>query len=201
MKRLLDAVGAVLLLGALAPLLLLIAALVAARIGRPVLFRQERPGLHGATFTIVKFRTMREVDRAAGHVTDAERLVPFGAFLRSTSLDELPSLWNIVVGEMSFVGPRPSLCRYLDLYSTEESRRHDVRPGLTGLAQVRGRNALPWPERLRSDVEYVDTKSLGLDARILLRTVRVVLRREGITAPGHVSSDPFTGTHPTRGTV
>lgn len=194
MKRFLDVAGAVLLLGVLTPLLLLIAALVAARVGRPVLFRQERPGLHGVTFTIVKFRTMRDVDHAAGHVTDAERLVPFGSFLRSTSLDELPSLWNILIGEMSFVGPRPSLCSYLDLYSAEESRRHDVRPGLTGLAQVRGRNALPWPERLRSDVEYVDTMSLGLDARILLRTVRVVLRREGITAPGHVSSDIFTGT-------
>ena len=193
-KRLSDIVGASLALVALAPVLAVVAVLVAARLGRPVLFRQPRPGLHGKTFTIVKFRTMLEPDPAAGLVSDSDRLTPFGSFLRSTSLDELPSLWNILRGDMSFVGPRPTLCRYLDLYTAEESRRHDVLPGLTGLAQVRGRNALPWPERLRSDVEYVDTVTLGLDLRILLRTVVVVLRREGIAAPGHVSSDVFEGT-------
>ena len=193
-KRLSDIVGASLALVALAPVLAVVAVLVAARLGRPVLFRQPRPGLHGKTFTILKFRTMLEPDPAAGLVSDNDRLTPFGSFLRSTSLDELPSLWNILRGDMSFVGPRPTLCRYLDLYTAEESRRHDVLPGLTGLAQVRGRNALPWPERLRSDVEYVDTVSLGLDLRILLRTVVVVLRREGIAAPGHVSSDVFEGT-------
>ena len=193
-KRLSDIVGASLALVALAPVLAVVAVLVAARLGRPVLFRQPRPGLHGKTFTILKFRTMLEPDPAAGLVSDSDRLTPFGSFLRSTSLDELPSLWNILRGDMSFVGPRPTLCRYLDLYTAEESRRHDVLPGLTGLAQVRGRNALPWPERLRSDVEYVDTVSLGLDLRILLRTVVVVLRREGIAAPGHVSSDVFEGT-------
>ncbi|WIE58524.1 sugar transferase [Curtobacterium sp. MCLR17_031] len=193
-KRLSDIVGASLALVALAPVLAVVAVLVAARLGRPVLFRQPRPGLHGKTFTILKFRTMLEPDPAAGLVSDNDRLTPFGSFLRSTSLDELPSLWNILRGDMSFVGPRPTLCRYLDLYSAEESRRHDVLPGLTGLAQVRGRNALPWPERLRSDVEYVDTVTLGLDLRILLRTVVVVLRREGIAAPGHVSSDVFEGT-------
>lgn len=193
-KRLSDIVGASLALVALAPVLAVVAVLVAARLGRPVLFRQPRPGLHGKTFTIVKFRTMLEPDPAAGLVSDNDRLTPFGSFLRSTSLDELPSLWNILRGDMSFVGPRPTLCRYLDLYTAEESRRHDVLPGLTGLAQVRGRNALPWPERLRSDVEYVDTVTLGLDLRILLRTVVVVLRREGIAAPGHVSSDVFEGT-------
>lgn len=193
-KRVLDVCGAVLGLAVAAPVMLVVAALVAVKLGRPVLFRQPRPGLHGETFTILKFRTMLEVDEARGIVTDEQRLTPFGRFLRSTSLDELPSLWNILVGEMSFVGPRPSLCRYLELYTAEESRRHDVLPGLTGLAQVRGRNALPWPERLRSDVEYVDSLSLGLDLRILVRTVVVVLRREGITAPGHVSSDVFTGT-------
>ncbi|WP_284755327.1 sugar transferase [Curtobacterium sp. ME-Dv--P-122a] len=193
-KRLSDIVGASLALVALAPVLAVVAVLVAARLGRPVLFRQPRPGLHGKTFTIVKFRTMLEPDLAAGLVSDNDRLTPFGSFLRSTSLDELPSLWNILRGDMSFVGPRPTLCRYLDLYTAEEARRHDVLPGLTGLAQVRGRNALPWPERLRSDVEYVDTVTLGLDLRILLRTVVVVLRREGIAAPGHVSSDVFEGT-------
>ncbi|WIB33391.1 sugar transferase [Curtobacterium sp. MCSS17_005] len=193
-KRLSDIVGASLALVALAPVLAVVAVLVAARLGRPVLFRQPRPGLHGETFTILKFRTMLEPDPAAGLVSDSDRLTPFGSFLRSTSLDELPSLWNILRGDMSFVGPRPTLCRYLDLYTAEESRRHDVLPGLTGLAQVRGRNALPWPERLRSDVEYVDTVTLGLDLRILLRTVVVVLRREGIAAPGHVSSDVFEGT-------
>jgi lipopolysaccharide/colanic/teichoic acid biosynthesis glycosyltransferase len=193
-KRFSDVVGAALALVALAPVLAVVAVLVAARLGRPVLFRQPRPGLHGETFTILKFRTMLEPDPAAGLVSDSDRLTPFGSFLRSTSLDELPSLWNILRGDMSFVGPRPTLCRYLDLYTAEESRRHDVRPGLTGLAQVRGRNALPWPERLRSDVEYVDTVTLGLDLRILLRTVVVVLRREGIAAPGHVSSDVFEGT-------
>lgn len=193
-KRLSDIVGASLALVALAPVLAVVAVLVAARLGRPVLFRQPRPGLHGKTFTILKFRTMLEPDPAAGLVSDNDRLTPFGSFLRSTSLDELPSLWNILRGDMSFVGPRPTLCRYVDLYTAEESRRHDVLPGLTGLAQVRGRNALPWPERLRSDVEYVDTVTLGLDLRILLRTVVVVLRREGIAAPGHVSSDVFEGT-------
>lgn len=193
-KRLSDIVVASLALVALAPVLAVVAIMVAARLGRPVLFRQPRPGLHGKTFTILKFRTMLEPDPAAGLVSDSDRLTPFGSFLRSTSLDELPSLWNILRGDMSFVGPRPTLCRYLDLYTAEESRRHDVLPGLTGLAQVRGRNALPWPERLRSDVEYVDTVSLGLDLRILLRTVVVVLRREGIAAPGHVSSDDFEGT-------
>ncbi|MBO9038818.1 MULTISPECIES: sugar transferase [Curtobacterium] len=193
-KRFSDIIGASLALVALAPVLAVVAVLVAARLGRPVLFRQPRPGLHGKTFTILKFRTMLELDPVAGLVSDSDRLTPFGSFLRSTSLDELPSLWNILRGDMSFVGPRPTLCRYLELYTAEESRRHDVLPGLTGLAQVRGRNALPWPERLRSDVEYVDTVTLGLDLRILLRTVVIVLRREGIAAPGHVSSDVFEGT-------
>lgn len=192
-KRALDAAGATVLLVLLAPLLGLVAVLVALRLGRPVLFRQERPGLAGQTFTILKFRTMLQVDEASGRVSDADRLTAFGRRLRSSSLDELPSLWNILRGEMSFVGPRPSLCRYLTLYTEEQARRHDVRPGLTGLAQVRGRNALPWPDRLRSDIEYVDTASLRLDAAILLRTVAVVARREGITSVGHVTSDEFRG--------
>jgi lipopolysaccharide/colanic/teichoic acid biosynthesis glycosyltransferase len=193
-KRFLDVLGAALALVVVSPVLAVVAVLVAVKLGSPVLFRQPRPGLHGETFTILKFRTMLEPDPAAGLVSDSDRLTPFGSFLRSMSLDELPSLWNILRGDMSFVGPRPTLCRYLELYTAEESRRHDVLPGLTGLAQVRGRNALPWPERLRSDVEYVDTVTLGLDLRILLRTIVVVLRREGIATPGHVSSDVFEGT-------
>jgi lipopolysaccharide/colanic/teichoic acid biosynthesis glycosyltransferase len=193
-KRLLDVFGAALCLVGLSPVLLAIAALVALRLGRPVLFRQERPGLDGKPFTILKFRSMLPVDSARGIETDAQRLTRFGAALRASSLDELPSLWNILRGDMSFVGPRPSLCRYLALYTAEESRRHEVRPGLTGLAQVRGRNALPWPARLRSDVEYVDRLSIRLDLAILVRTIGVVVRREGITTPGHVSSDIFHGT-------
>lgn len=193
MKRLFDAVGAVVLLVALAPVLGAVAVLVALRLGRPVLFRQPRPGLHGRTFTILKFRSMLHVDTGSGVVDDAARLTPFGEWLRSTSLDELPSLVNVLRGDMSFVGPRPSLCRYMELYDEDQARRHEVRPGLTGLAQVRGRNALPWPDRLRSDVEYVDTRSFALDARILVRTVGIVLRREGITTPGHATSDAFTG--------
>jgi len=192
-KRVFDVVGAAITLIVLSPVLAVVATLVAIRLGRPVLFRQQRPGLGGRPFTIIKFRSMLPVDTALGIETDAQRLTPFGAALRASSLDELPSLWNILRGDMSFVGPRPSLCRYLDLYTDEESRRHDVRPGLTGLAQVRGRNALPWPDRLRSDVEYVDRMSLRLDLAILFRTIVVVLRRDGITAPGHVSSDPFEG--------
>lgn len=193
LKRALDVTGAALALVALAPVLLVVAAMVAIRLGRPVLFRQRRPGLHGEEFTILKFRTMREPAGSDDPASDEDRLTPFGARLRSTSLDELPSLVNILRGEMSFVGPRPTLSRYLALYTAEQHRRHDVRPGLTGLAQVRGRNALPWPDRLRSDVEYVDSWSVGLDARILARTVVVVARREGITAPGHATSDAFEG--------
>ncbi|MCL9664339.1 sugar transferase [Curtobacterium albidum] len=196
-KRVLDTVGAAFALVALSPVLAATAALVALRLGRPVLFRQERPGLGGETFTILKFRSMVPIDHDRGVESDADRLTPFGRALRASSLDELPSLWNILRGDMSFVGPRPSLCRYLDLYTAEESRRHEVRPGLTGLAQVRGRNALPWPDRLRADVEYVDRMSLRLDAAILLRTVLVVARRDGITAPGYVSSDTFEGTQTT----
>lgn len=195
-KRALDAVGALVLLVALAPVLGVVALLVALVLGRPVLFRQPRPGLRGATFTIVKFRSMLPVDEGSGRVRDEERLTRFGAMLRSTSLDELPSLWNVLRGDMGFVGPRPSLCRYLPLYSAEQSRRHDVRPGLTGLAQVRGRNALPWSERLRSDVEYVDRVSLRLDLVILARTVPLVLLRRGVATDGHATSIPFDGEQP-----
>jgi lipopolysaccharide/colanic/teichoic acid biosynthesis glycosyltransferase len=178
------------------PLQAAVGALVAARLGRPVLFRQLRPGLHGQPFELLKFRTMHPVDPARGWTDDAARLTRFGRLLRSTSLDELPALWNVVRGDMSLVGPRPLLMHYLPLYSAEQARRHDVRPGLTGLAQVSGRNGLGWPERLRLDVEYVDRRSLALDLRILVATAASVLRREGITAEGHATVPEFTGAEP-----
>lgn len=171
------------------------AAAVAIRttMGSPVLFRQERPGLHGKPFEMVKFRTMHHVDPAAGRVTDAERMTKVGSFLRSTSIDELPTLWNIVRGDMSIVGPRPLRMKYLPRYSPEQNRRHEVVPGLTGLAQVSGRNGLSWEDRFRLDVRYVDEQSLWLDARIVLRTVWTVLRREGISAEGHATMTEFMG--------
>ncbi|MFW5475069.1 sugar transferase [Knoellia sp. CPCC 206450] len=178
------------------PVQAVVAVAVRRRLGSPALFRQERPGLHGELFTMRKFRTMRDVDEAHGLVTDEQRLTPFGSFLRSTSFDELPTLWNIVRGDMSLVGPRPLLPQYLDRYTPEQARRHEVRPGLTGLAQVSGRNALTWEERLALDVEYVDTRSMALDLRILWRTVATVLRRDGVTAEGHVTMPEFMGSPP-----
>jgi lipopolysaccharide/colanic/teichoic acid biosynthesis glycosyltransferase len=173
------------------PVMLVIAGLVAANLGRPVLFVQQRPGLHGEPFLLLKFRTMRQPTSA--HRTDEERLTPFGRWLRSTSLDELPSLWNVARGDMSLVGPRPLLMQYLPLYNAEQARRHDVRPGLTGLAQVRGRNSLSWTEKFALDIQYVDTYSLGLDLRILAETIGVVMRRSGITAGGDATMPPFEG--------
>jgi lipopolysaccharide/colanic/teichoic acid biosynthesis glycosyltransferase len=193
-KRLFDVVVAGVALVVLAPVLAVLAALVRWRLGSPVLFRQERPGLAGRPFTIFKFRTMTDARNEEGRLLDdEERLTPFGKLLRSTSLDELPELCNIVRGDMSLVGPRPLLMRYLPRYSAEQWRRHDVRPGLTGLAQVNGRNAVNWPERLRLDVWYVDHHSLGMDLRILFLTVWRVLRREGISQPGRATMEEFTG--------
>lgn len=176
-----------------APVMAGVAAAVAANLGRPVLFRQRRPGLHGHPFTLVKFRTMRDVDERRGLVTDADRLTGLGRALRSTSLDELPTLWNVLRGDMSLVGPRPLLMQYLDLYSPDQARRHLVRPGVTGLAQVSGRNLLDWEERLALDVWYVDHRSLALNAKICLRTVLTLFRREGISAPGEATMSLFTG--------
>ena len=172
------------------------AAAVAIRttMGPPVLFRQTRPGRHGEPFEMVKFRTMHHVDEARGRITDSERMTAVGSLLRSTSIDELPTLWNIVKGDMSIVGPRPLLMKYLPLYSARQARRHEVRPGLTGLAQASGRNSLSWEERFALDVEYVDNQSLGLDLRIIARTVGAVLRRDGIAAEGQVTMTEFTGT-------
>lgn len=181
------------------PIQLAVAAAVAARLGRPVLFRQARPGLDGRPFELIKFRTMHPVDPARGRLDDESRLTRFGVLLRSTSLDELPTLWNVVRGDMSLVGPRPLLMEYLGRYSAEQARRHEVRPGLTGLAQVCGRNTLSWSDRLRLDVEYVDGRSLALDLGILLLTVRSVLRREGINRDGHVTMPEFTGRETSNG--
>ena len=192
-KRLMDLAIAVPLLLVSLPVQAAVAAAVALALGRPVLFRQTRPGRHGMPFQILKFRSMRPVDPDAGLVADERRLTPFGRILRSTSLDELPALWNVVRGDMSLVGPRPLLMQYLDRYSAKQSRRHDVPPGLTGLAQVAGRNALSWEDRLRLDVEYVASRSLVLDVKILLATVGLVLRRTGINANGAATMPEFRG--------
>ncbi|PTA46288.1 sugar transferase [Micromonospora sp. RP3T] len=183
-KRSIDVIGALTVLVLAAPVMACVALVVLVTMGRPVLFRHTRPGRHGRLFDMVKFRTMHPVDPTRGRVSDSDRLTRVGRWLRSTSLDELPELWNVVRGEMSLVGPRPHLVSYLDLYTPEQARRHDVRPGMTGLAQVRGRNQLGWEEKFRYDVAYVDGRSFLLDLRILAETVRVVLRREGIAAPG-----------------
>ena len=194
LKRLFDLVIASFALLLLFPVLLLVAWLVHRRLGSPVLFRQVRPGLHGKPFEMVKFRTMRDaVDTEGNALPDAERLTPFGRFLRSTSLDELPELWNVIKGDMSLVGPRPLLMEYLPLYSTEQARRHDVRPGITGWAQVNGRNAVSWPEKFALDIWYVDNRSLLLDIRILLLTMKKVFVREGISAEGQATASRFTG--------
>ena len=187
-KRALDLVGSsVGLLVAVLPMAI-IAVVIRLRMGSPVLFRQERPGLGGRPFTLIKFRTMR-----AGAGDDDVRLTRLGRLLRTTSLDELPELWNVLVGDMSLVGPRPLLVEYLPRYSQRQARRHEVRPGLTGLAQVEGRNLVAWEERFELDVRYVDTHSLALDLRIIARTVSAVLRREGISGEGEATMAPFQG--------
>ncbi|WP_179517264.1 sugar transferase [Nocardioides perillae] len=192
-KRTIDLVVSTVALVLSAPLQAVIAVVVRRKLGSPVLFRQPRPGRDGEVFELVKFRTMLELDVQRGLVTDAERLTPFGALLRSTSLDELPTLWNVVRGDMSLVGPRPLLVQYLERYSPEQARRHEVRPGITGLAQVSGRNALTWDAKFAKDVEYVDNRSLRLDAAIVWRTLAQVFRRHGITADGDVTMPEFLG--------
>ena len=194
LKRSMDALVACLALLLLGLPLLVLAGMVRAKLGSPVLFRQVRPGLHGRPFTMVKFRTMTDARGPDGALLpDAQRLTAFGRFLRASSLDELPELWNVLRGEMSLVGPRPLLMEYLPLYSPEQARRHEVRPGITGWAQVNGRNAVSWEERFRLDVWYVDHRSLWLDLRILWLTVRKVLVREGISAQGEATMPRFTG--------
>jgi sugar transferase EpsL len=194
-KRSGDLILAVLALLASAPLLLAIAVVVRLDLGRPVLFRQRRPGLNGTPFTLLKFRTMRDAHDATGNLlADADRLTRLGRILRSTSLDELPELWNVVKGEMSLVGPRPLLMRYLDRYTKEQARRHAVRPGITGLAQIGGRNALTWQQKFALDIKYVDACSLRLDITILARTVHHVLARKNVNEPGHATAQEFMGT-------
>ncbi|MFN4359200.1 MAG: sugar transferase [Hylemonella sp.] len=197
MKRFFDLLLSFGLLLALALPLLLLWGLVRCKLGSPVLFRQVRPGLHGRPFVMVKFRTMTDERGADGELLpDAQRLTSFGRFLRATSLDELPELWNVLRGEMSLVGPRPLLMEYLPLYSPEQARRHEVRPGITGWAQVNGRNALSWDDRFKLDIWYVDHRSLWLDLRILWLTVRKVIVREGISAQGEATMPRFTGNKP-----
>jgi lipopolysaccharide/colanic/teichoic acid biosynthesis glycosyltransferase len=191
---LLERLLALLLLVVLSPFLLGIWLLVRFTLGKPVLFRQQRPGLHARPFGLIKFRTMSQRCDAKGQLLpDAQRLTPFGQWLRRSSLDELPELFNILRGEMRFVGPRPLLMEYLPLYSAEQARRHDVKPGLTGWAQIHGRNTLSWEEKFRLDVWYVDHRSIGLDLWILCLTLVKVIRREGISAAGKATMQPFTG--------
>lgn len=194
MKRLFDVTVSAALLLVLAVPLAVLAVLVQRKLGSPVFFRQTRPGLHGKPFELIKFRTMTDARGPDGTLLpDSERLTPFGRWLRATSLDELPELWNVLKGDMSLVGPRPLLMEYLPLYTPEQARRHEVRPGITGWAQVNGRNALSWEEKFRLDVWYVDNRSFWLDLRILWLTVRKVLAREGISADGEATMPRFTG--------
>ena len=194
MKRAFDIViSSILLLLLLFPLLIL-AAMIRIKLGSPILFAQVRPGLGGAPFTLLKFRTMTDAVDASGNVLrDEDRLTPFGQLLRRTSLDELPELWNVLKGDMSLVGPRPLLMEYLPLYSQEQNRRHEVRPGITGWAQVNGRNLLNWDERFKLDVWYVDQYSFLLDIKILILTIQKVIKREGISANGEATMSKFKG--------
>jgi len=199
-KRAFDLIVAVPLLVVLSPAMALLALTVRLVMGSPVIFRQARPGLHGKPFTIDKFRTMTDARDAQGNLLPNEqRLTRFGRFLRSTSLDELPELFNVLKGEMSLVGPRPLHTRYLDRYTPEQARRHEVRPGITGWAQVNGRNALTWEQKFEHDVWYVDNWSLALDFKILWLTALSVVRREGINAEGHVTMPEFRGSHQEKG--
>jgi lipopolysaccharide/colanic/teichoic acid biosynthesis glycosyltransferase len=195
MKRMIDFIAALIASILLLPALVVIAAVIRLRLGSPVLFRQARPGLHGRPFTMFKFRTMRDaVDARGCPLPDAERLTPLGRFLRSTSLDELPELWNVLKGEMSLVGPRPLLMEYMALYTPEQARRHEVRPGVTGWAQINGRNAISWEEKFALDVWYVENRSFWLDLKILLLTVKKVFVREGISQDGQATMEKFRGT-------
>jgi len=199
MKRLFDVVAAACALLLLALPLLVVIWMVRRKLGSPVFFTQMRPGLQGKPFLMVKFRTMTDARGPDGALLpDADRLTPFGRFLRATSLDELPELWNVLKGDMSLVGPRPLLMEYLPLYSPEQARRHAVRPGVTGWAQVNGRNTLSWDDKFKLDVWYVDHRSLWLDLKILWLTVRKVLVREGISAAGEATMGKFTGSSTNR---
>ena len=193
-KRIFDFLVSLVALIVLSPVFLVVAIQIRRKLGSPIFFRQTRPGEDGKPFQMVKFRTMLDaVDKQGNQLPDDQRMTPFGAFLRSTSLDELPELWNVLKGEMSLVGPRPLLMEYLPLYSKEQYRRHEVRPGVTGWAQVNGRNAISWEDKFRLDVWYVDNRSLWLDVKILFLTVKKVLVRDGISGEGEATMSKFTG--------
>ena len=194
MKRLFDVVLAFIGLILLSPVLLIVSLLVRVKLGGPVFFTQVRPGLNGKPFKMIKFRTMKNsVDKSGNLLPDAERMTDFGRLLRSTSLDELPELWNVLKGDMSLVGPRPLLMQYLPLYSREQNRRHEVKPGVTGWAQVNGRNSLSWDDKFKLDTWYIDNRSLLLDVKILFLTVKKVIARDGISQVNNVTMEPFTG--------
>ncbi|MDT3232534.1 sugar transferase [Pseudomonas sp. rhizo25] len=194
LKRLFDIVASFFGLLLLSPVIALVAWQVRRKLGTPVLFRQVRPGLHGKPFEMIKFRTMKDAWDANGDaLPDSERMTTFGTFLRSSSLDELPGLWNVLKGEMSLVGPRPLLMEYLPLYSPQQFRRHEVRPGVTGWAQVNGRNALSWEDKFKLDIWYVDNHTLLLDLKIVFLTLKKVIVREGISANGEATMSKFTG--------
>ena len=195
LKRLLDIIIAAIALILLSPLYAFVAYKVKKNLGSPVLFRQVRPGLHGKPFEMIKFRTMRDALDAQGNpLPDSERLTPFGKMLRSSSLDEMPELWNVIKGDMSIVGPRPLLTEYVPLYNTEQAKRHNVRPGMTGHAQVNGRNAIGWEEKFKLDTWYVENQSTLLDFKIMFKTVHKVLAKDDISAEGEATMTKFTGT-------
>lgn len=195
LKRVLDVVIASTALLLLSPVYFFVAYKVRKNLGSPVLFRQVRPGLHGKPFEMIKFRSMKEaVDENGNPLPDSERLTPFGQMLRATSLDEMPELWNVIKGEMSIVGPRPLLMEYLPLYNSQQAKRHNVRPGMTGHAQVNGRNAISWEEKFKLDTWYVENQSLWLDFKIMLKTVKKVLAKDDISAEGEATMTKFTGT-------
>ena len=196
MKRLFDITAATAALAVLSPVYAITAYKVSKNLGSPVLFRQTRPGLEGKPFEMIKFRTMKDAtDEQGNPLPDSERLTDFSKALRNSSLDELPELWNVIKGDMSLVGPRPLLMEYLPLYSDEQSRRHDVRPGITGYAQVNGRNAIGWDKKFELDTWYVDNQSLWLDIKILVKTVKKVLVKEDISAEGEATMSKFTGSN------
>ncbi|MBH0087503.1 sugar transferase [Pseudoalteromonas sp. NSLLW218] len=196
MKRLFDFLVALCVLLILFPVIIVVAILIRFKLGSPILFTQNRPGLNGKVFKMMKFRSMLDgKDKHGNLLPDDERMTKFGTFLRSTSLDELPGLFNVLKGDMSLVGPRPLLVQYLPLYSSEQARRHNVRPGITGWAQVNGRNAISWEQKFKLDVWYVNNQSFLLDIKILLLTVKKVFVREGISADGHVTIEPFKGSN------
>lgn len=195
MKRYFDFMAGMTSLVVLSPLLLILTAAVRWQMGSPVLFRQQRPGRFGQPFWLLKFRTMKDARDAGGSLLpDADRLTGFGRFLRTTSLDELPELLNVLKGDMSLVGPRPLLMQYLDRYTPEQARRHEVKPGLTGWAQINGRNAITWEDKFKLDVWYVDNRSLWLDIKIIFMTVWKIFKREGINQPGQATAEEFRGT-------